>query len=245
MRLISLMDLKVFLEVVAVTEHDSILDMLIDSTSQRIVTWLNRDIKKEARTLYRDVGKRYYYLPAYPVDLTAALSVVNDGTTLTKDSDFFVWDDDGLIEIRWPEYLSFVNPRQLVITYTGGYAETPISEVVGDDGKNYTCILSHLSAAANKPKNGADYATYWSQTGSAGVTWVAGALYNNKAFFHVNDDIKLATIIQAAFTFRRRKDIGVTSVSFTDGSTSKQVPLKLLGEVQDLLRPHRRRPEVK
>jgi phage gp36-like protein len=53
----------------------------------------------------------------------------------------------------------------------------PASEVLGTDGKNYTCIVAHTAAAINKPVTGANYATYWAQKGSAGGTWVDGSAY--------------------------------------------------------------------
>jgi len=53
----------------------------------------------------------------------------------------------------------------------------PSSEVLGTDGKNYTCILAHTAAAINKPITGANWATYWTQKGSSGGTWVDGSAY--------------------------------------------------------------------
>jgi hypothetical protein len=52
-------------------------------------------------------------------------------------------------------------------------------EVIGDnDGLNYTCRRGNTGAASNRPNSGADYTTYWEQTGSAGVTWVLGTDYS-------------------------------------------------------------------
>jgi len=51
-------------------------------------------------------------------------------------------------------------------------------QVTGTDDLNYTCILSHTAADANKPVTGGSYATYWSQTGTAGVAWVTGKAYS-------------------------------------------------------------------
>jgi len=59
---------------------------------------------------------------------------------------------------------------------------TPFStspmEVTGTDALNYTCIKSHIAAADNKPITGGNHATYWSQTGSSGTTWVDGNAYS-------------------------------------------------------------------
>lgn len=53
------------------------------------------------------------------------------------------------------------------------------SVVLGSDGLNYTCIRSHTAAAANAPITGADYATYWTQTGTGGVAWAAATEYES------------------------------------------------------------------
>jgi len=51
-------------------------------------------------------------------------------------------------------------------------------QVIGTDALNYTCILSHTAADANKPVTGGSYATYWSQTGTAGGVWASGTAYS-------------------------------------------------------------------
>jgi len=51
-------------------------------------------------------------------------------------------------------------------------------EVIGTDANNYTCSLSHTSAAANRPITGGSYATYWTQTGTGGGTWVTDTAYS-------------------------------------------------------------------
>ncbi len=50
-------------------------------------------------------------------------------------------------------------------------------QVIGSDTKNYICKLAHTAASSNKPITGADWATYWTQTGSAGIAWVTGSAY--------------------------------------------------------------------
>jgi hypothetical protein len=41
----------------------------------------------------------------------------------------------------------------------------------------YTCILDHVADATNRPTSGANWATYWSATGSGGIAWVDGVWY--------------------------------------------------------------------
>jgi len=50
-------------------------------------------------------------------------------------------------------------------------------QVIGTDTLNYTCTADHVAASANKPITGASWASYWTQSGSDGVTWVDGTTY--------------------------------------------------------------------
>jgi hypothetical protein len=243
MKLVSLFDVKTFLDFASTdVEHDSLLNLLTDTISKRIEMYLNRSLKKQSRTQYFDSGKKFYYLPAYPIDTTQTLTVTYDGDVQTVDDDYYVWAEEGLIE--FDDETTHIDPKEVYIAWAGGYAEIAASEVLGTDGKNYTCKLAHVAATANKPITGADYATYWTQTGSAGIAWVSGSQYSD-AYLGVPDDIKLAAIVQTAFTFRRRKDVGISSIAMPDGSVSVNVPLKLLSEVQDILKPYRRVPTTR
>ncbi len=242
MRLIKVPDLKSFLEI-TVTTQDTLLALINDLVSSRIEKWLNRNLTKTAYSVYFNSGRKFYYLPAYPIDTSATLTVTYDGTVQTLDDDYYVWATEGLIE--FDDETVYCDPKEVLIAWTGGYTETAISEVLGTDGLNYKCILTHTATAANKPVTGVDYATYWSQTGSSGVAWASGTQYLDHAYLSgIPDDIRLAAIMQMAFTFRRRKDIGLSSITLPDGSISKNVPVKLLDEVMDILRPYRRIPTV-
>lgn len=72
-------------------------------------------------------------------------------------------------------------------------------------------------------------------------TWTGG--YANT--YAVPADIQMAVIMQAAFVFRRRKDIGLTSISMPDGSISVNAPTELLPEVKAVLKSYRKNPGVK
>jgi len=52
------------------------------------------------------------------------------------------------------------------------------------------------------------------------------------------DDVKYAAMTQVAYSFKRRKDIGLQSVSFPDGSINKFDVGPLLGEVKGYLAPY-------
>ncbi len=189
MRLISLTDLKVFLEKTD-TAHDSLLGIIIDRVSAAIEKYLNRNLLKAARTSYFDAGKRYYYLPAYPIDESATLTVTHVSTVKTKNTDYFVRADDGLIEFQKSSIPSYTDPKELIITWTGGYVNS---------GEASTECLD------------------------------------------VPADIQDAASRQCSYNFRRRKDIGISSVSMPDGSISKNpIDKFLLPEVRDLLKNYRR-----
>lgn len=68
-------------------------------------------------------------------------------------------------------------------------ALNPDSEVTGTDGLIYTCRKGHTSAASNRPVTGADYSTYWEQTGSTGGVWVTSTAYTSRGDFTLSTDI--------------------------------------------------------
>ena len=70
------------------------------------------------------------------------------------------------------------------------------------------------------------------------ITWTGGYVNTNA----VPGDIQLAVIMQTAFVFRRRKDIGLTSISMPDGSISVNAPTELLPEVKAVLKSYRKTP---
>ncbi len=53
-------------------------------------------------------------------------------------------------------------------------------------------------------------------------------------------EIREAAIMQAAFVFKRRDDIGLSGVAFEGGSITKFQPMKLLPDVEDVLKQYRR-----
>lgn len=183
MKLVSLADVKAFLEKTD-TEHDQLLTNLIEQVSARIERALNRNLTKAERTEYFDKGESVYLLSAYPVDEAADFTVTLDGQSQTKDEDFYLDPEKGLIEFAYGT--GDYKPRALVVTYTGGYAED-----------------------------------------------VNGVL-------QVPADLKRACLLQVAFEFRRRKDLGLRTVSMPDGSLSVNEPAALLPEVKQILAAHRR-----
>lgn len=68
---------------------------------------------------------------------------------------------------------------QLLYVWPAPTSVGTTSEVTGTDALNYSCIMGHTSAAADRPITGANWRLYWRQTGSAGSTWVTGTAYTN------------------------------------------------------------------
>jgi len=201
MRLVSLTNLKLFLEKVD-TNHDSLLRIIIEQVSASIEAFLNRYLLKAARTVNRNAGHRYYYLPAYPIDEAEPLTVVVNGVTQAKNSSYYVRAEDGLIEFHKLSIPIYDDPNDVVITWTGGYVASGESDT--------ECL-------------------------------------------NVPSLIQDAALRQCAYNFRRRKDIGVATVSMPDGSINKNPPWLgrgvkpsldefLLPEVKGLLKKYRRPP---
>jgi hypothetical protein len=72
------------------------------------------------------------------------------------------------------------------------------------------------------------------------VTYIGGYIYiaAEGTHFVLPNDIKYAAMLQTAYSFKRRKDIGLQSVSFPDGSIQKFDTGPLLAEVKGLLAPY-------
>ena len=62
-------------------------------------------------------------------------------------------------------------------------------EVTGTDALIYTCIRSHTSSTADKPITGANYKSYWKQTGSTGGVWADATAYSAIGEFQFDADV--------------------------------------------------------
>jgi len=85
---------------------------------------------------------------------------VRDGTLIYKLHP----QTDVVVDVLQPDLGSNTEWEGTIITRSK-------SQVIGTDSKNYTCKLSHTSTDDDKPITGANWSTYWEQTGDAGETW--------------------------------------------------------------------------
>ena len=60
------------------------------------------------------------------------------------------------------------------------------SEVTGTDTNIYSCIRGHTSATTNRPITGANYTSYWYETGSTGGVWANLTAYTTPGDFDVD-----------------------------------------------------------
>lgn len=72
------------------------------------------------------------------------------------------------------------------------------------------------------------------------ITWTGGYALTEGSLA-VPDDIKRVCIMQCAFEFRRRRDMGISSVSSPDGNITVNRPAALLPEVVATLQPYAHR----
>lgn len=140
MKLCSYTDVKLFLDKTD-TEHDTLLDKMVDFTSKILENGMNgRLLKKEARTKYFNPGGRIYLLPAFPVDTTATFTVTVDGTAQTIDDDYFLYEDTGLIEFSVDQVWS--DPKDVYVAWTGGYTEATGTGILAvPDDLEFACIM--------------------------------------------------------------------------------------------------------
>lgn len=179
MRLASLSDLKTVLEKTD-GEHDTLLAIILDAVSAGIEGTTHRKFQKLARTEYFDAGGNVLQLKAFPIDSSTPPVVVVDDETYTENDDYKVFYDKGYIEFMTDTVK--VEPRDIHVTYTGGY------------------------------------------------DWTVGS-----GRLDVPLDLVYATLIQAAYNFRNRKNIGVMTVSMPDGSISMNSQDEFLPQVRTVL----------
>jgi hypothetical protein len=86
-----------------------------------------------------------------------------------KSFDIKIYND----MIKWKR----LTPRRITTpTCIWDFKNGP-SKVIGSTSNTYTCILQHCGHSSNYPTTGANWATYWTLSGSGGIAWVEGDWY--------------------------------------------------------------------
>lgn len=131
MNLITVAGLKSFAEIKD-SHSDVFIGMLVEAMSERIERYLNRYLTKAQYTEYFEAGvsRTKYWLPAYPIDLTKDFIVTDSDVVLTINRDYYVREDQGLIE--FVNSTTKTKPKQIKVVWTGGYEEINDSSI--DDG---------------------------------------------------------------------------------------------------------------
>jgi hypothetical protein len=140
LKLIDPENLKIYVKVPEKQRDDKIFDIIIDQVSARIQTALNRTLTEAEYTELYNAGKKFYFLKAFPLNMGTPPVVTVAGNTKVKDTDYFVWDQEGLIEFDVAPV--YAKPQEVQIVYTGGYTATSGILAVPDDLKRACMIQS-------------------------------------------------------------------------------------------------------
>jgi hypothetical protein len=133
-------NLKIYVKVPEKQKDDKIFGIIVDHVSSRIQSALNRILTSAEYTEKYNAGKKFYFLKAFPIDMGTPPVVTVAGTTKTKDVDYFVWEQEGMIEFDVAPTRS--KPQEVQVVYTGGYSATDGILNVPDDLKRACMIQS-------------------------------------------------------------------------------------------------------
>jgi hypothetical protein len=140
MKLCSVRDVKLLLDKND-TDHDSLLDKMVDFVSSMLEGAMNgRLLKSQQRIKYFNPSGRIYLLPAFPVDTASPFTVEVDGTSQVVNDDVFLYEDTGIVE--FPVDNVWSDPKDVKITWTGGYTEGTGSGILAvPDDLSFACVL--------------------------------------------------------------------------------------------------------
>jgi len=109
---------------------------------------------------------------------------------------------------------------------------SPPAEVIGTDGVNYTCILTHKSSTNDEPVTGQNFSTFWIARGTSGVAWADAIAFGSVGDFLLpvdtlgiqkiwirqnNTDLPMTLISRDQYYDLARKDTeGIPELAFID-----------------------------
>jgi hypothetical protein len=162
--IITLADAKTALGRQATSEGDEILEMVIEAVSASFQNEASPDLKSATYTAeaYDGNGRSYFYLDHYPV--TTFTSLAEDGTTLVKDTDYFVDMDEGIVEkgcTGWPGLMYpakwTANRGGIVVTYVAGYSTLPADiklAALVEVGRQFSMIREKMFGESSRTQEG-------------------------------------------------------------------------------------------
>jgi hypothetical protein len=162
--IITLADAKTSLGRQAISEADDLLETVIEAVSVIFQNEAYPDLKSATHTaeVYDGNGRSYFYLDHYPV--TTFNSLAEDGTTLIKDTDYFVDMDDGIVEkgyTGWPGIMYAgkwtANRGGIVVTYVAGYSTLPADIKLAaliEVGRQFSMIREKMFGESTRTQEG-------------------------------------------------------------------------------------------
>ncbi|MCJ7747933.1 MAG: hypothetical protein MUP27_09320 [Desulfobacterales bacterium] len=246
MSLITIESVKRQLDVVITPSQELLLQELIDDMIEELEGEIELKLNPvTSEIVYLDGDRRWLYIPHANI---SSVSIWEDLDRVFADADlvdpdhYTVNQERGVIKLHRSSQYYFLKGIQkhrlhniFKVQYNGGYSLPSV--VVGTDAKFYSAIADHVAAESNKPITGANYTAYWSEEGVDGVAWSLGASYIAGT---LSKDLKRALIKQITYAFRRRKDLGLMSVTYPDGSINKMSVDEWLPDVEKVLDRYRR-----
>lgn len=125
-------------------------------------------------TLTRDniITEMLRRLKKIGVDQTASAEQIADGSITLN-----------IIFKAWQNKVTFFNS----IDWTQK-TFTASTVITGTDNLNYTCIKGLTSSASDRPITGANWSTYYKQTGTGGIAWVTATPHTSIGDFDLDSD---------------------------------------------------------
>ena len=247
------------------TDHDTILEMLINGVSSFFDLFAGRTTLREqvyTNLLLDGNGKNRLYVPDFPINSVAALEETD--VALTEDTDFYVYSrhNQGYLKRNGDNWLE--GHKNIDLSYSAGFkilesfyfdsGGTTIP-AIGDTLVGATSaaegVISKIVLTAGVWASGtaAGSVEFSSQTGTFQDNELINIDGGGSNVMTVNEpdtiiripkDLELAVMQQVAVEFQRqqKKEWGETSRSFGDGSVSITTEEELLPYVAKVLKKY-------
>lgn len=257
MKLVSVSDVKAFLEKTD-SVHDTLLGTLVEQVSKAIESATSRTLTQTEYTEYFNGGKRYYYVKAYPIfNWKSIVSITLSGTSAVSVN----IATHGFITGNKVKFKDILGTTELNDnTYNITKTDSSNFTLDGTNSSNFTAFISGGYGSKAPVVTVSDSTGYedksdyyiWDTEGliefvvppstslprQVKVVYTGGYAESG-GVLQVPDDLKRACLMQSAFEFKRRKDLGISSLSMPDGSIAMTSSAALLPEVVRIIKLYR------